>query len=272
MKILKAYDSAKRKPYKPTREDIIRTLPKKDSFKMSGDGVFHTIQGEGPRLGYPITFVRLHFCNLACSWCDTFYTWQKTAPEYWREPWDLLISDLHSRIRDAQAKFNIPKENHIYRTNFTGGEPFIQQDKISKFLSDNTQYYSEVETNGTIMPNDFFFERNSEEKFFFNCSPKLNNSTNPHIARFKPDVIKAIAATKNPIFKFVCSTRKDIEDVLKEYGELISTKYITIMPEGVTKEENAQVYENIMETILEYGLATHPRSQNIMFDGSKRGV
>lgn len=272
MKILKASDSTKRIPYKPSKNDIQKIILKKDEFKMSGDGVFHTIQGEGPRLGYPITFIRLHFCNLACTWCDTFYTWQKTAPEFWTEPWDLPINEVHGAIRKAQHMWGIEETRHIYRVNFTGGEPLIQQDKIISFLSTNPEYYSEIETNGTILPKEFFFERNSQEKFFFNCSPKLASSGNPHIARLKPEVIKLIAKTKNPVFKFVCSDAKDIEDLLREYENLIPFENISIMPEGVTKEENARAYEKMMNTILRLGLATHPRAQNIMFDGSKRGV
>src|SRR5438046_10053865 len=42
---------------------------------LSTDGIFRTIQGEGPRLGRNTCFIRLAGCNLACSWCDTAYTW-----------------------------------------------------------------------------------------------------------------------------------------------------------------------------------------------------
>lgn len=272
-KILKASDSAKRKPYKPTKEDIANLKAKIDEFKMSGDGVFHTIQGEGPRLGYPITFVRLHFCNLACSWCDTFYTWQSTSEEYWKEPWDLPISDLHGRIREAQSKFNIPEERHIYRVNFTGGEPLIQQSKIIRFLKENPKYYAEIETNGTIPPRKELLEMNKQDRVFFNCSPKLASSGNPHLKRYRPKVIETLSQTKGIIFKFVSSQKKDIDDVLEEYGDLITDhSQISIMPEGVTKEQNAESYDRIADYILEKGLATHGRLQNVLYDGAKRGV
>lgn len=42
----------------------------KDSLLLSGDGVFGpTFQGEGPTLGHPCIFVRLHHCNLHCNFC-----------------------------------------------------------------------------------------------------------------------------------------------------------------------------------------------------------
>lgn len=33
-------------------------------LKLSGDGIFYTIQGEGPTMGEPTSFLRLQICNL----------------------------------------------------------------------------------------------------------------------------------------------------------------------------------------------------------------
>lgn len=40
-----------------------------DKFRVSGDGVFYTLQGEGETMGRPCVFLRLHVCNLKCVWC-----------------------------------------------------------------------------------------------------------------------------------------------------------------------------------------------------------
>lgn len=39
--------------------------------------IFHSIQGESSHMGRPCVFVRLAFCNLRCSWCDTAYAFHE---------------------------------------------------------------------------------------------------------------------------------------------------------------------------------------------------
>ena len=36
--------------------------------------IFFSIQGESSHIGQPCIFIRLSFCNLRCSWCDSEYT------------------------------------------------------------------------------------------------------------------------------------------------------------------------------------------------------
>jgi 7-carboxy-7-deazaguanine synthase len=38
---------------------------------------FHSVQGEGVWTGNWMTFLRLQWCNVGCSFCDTKYTWSK---------------------------------------------------------------------------------------------------------------------------------------------------------------------------------------------------
>jgi 7-carboxy-7-deazaguanine synthase len=45
--------------------------------------IFHSIQGESSHIGKPCVFVRLTYCNLRCSYCDTayaFYEGKKMTP------------------------------------------------------------------------------------------------------------------------------------------------------------------------------------------------
>jgi organic radical activating enzyme len=252
--------------YKPTKEEINNLKPVPDTFLVSGDWIFTTIQGEGTRLGKVTTFVRLHKCNLRCSWCDTWYTWKADEKEFWSEPKLLNRTDLRESVFDDQRSKGIDTE--VKRIVFTGGEPMLQQKEIVTWIEENPDFEVEIETNGTILPKE---ELLTNPNVHFNCSPKLDSSGNSKIARFRENALLAISSKPSSCFKFVCSSPQDIEDVLAEYG-FLPREQIWIMPEGVTKEENFVAYEAIRDSLLKYNLQTTPRLQNIIFNGALRGI
>lgn len=257
--------------YEPTTEDLENMKMKPDHFKISGDGVFHTIQGEGSRQGRPITFIRLQHCNLACAWCDAWYTWKSDTEEFWKGARDLHIDSLRGEIIKAQSEVELDElVPHIL---WTGGEPLLQQRNIRKFMERNLDFTAEVETNGIVMPNTYLMEQARNGRVEFNVSPKLISSYNrEEVELVRPKVLRALASIPSTDFKFVCSTPDDIEEVLEVYSEVIPKRQITIMPEGVTKERNQQVYERIMPLILKYGLRTHNRTHTVMFEEAKRKI
>ena len=66
--------------------------------------IFHSLQGEGPTMGTATVFLRLATCNLACSWCDTKYTWDWDQYRYDDE----VISLETSSVRDSILAFDCP--------------------------------------------------------------------------------------------------------------------------------------------------------------------
>lgn len=264
MTILKAQDVSEE--YTPVVSDLENLQVLEDHIKLSGDGVFHTVQWEGDLIGKPTTFIRLHFCNLKCTFCDSWYTWHKKTKEFYNEPKDLLVSQIHNAVRKAQEDKWVPEEKHVYNVCFTGGEPLIQQEKIEKFMREHPEYSVQIETNGTILPSEYLLQNAK-----FNCSPKLASSGNKESIAIKPVILGIINATVKPCFKFVCSSEEDIDEVLVKFS-FLDRENIYIMPEGVTKEENTLVYEKIIGKIIREGLNTTPRLQNIAFDWAKRGV
>lgn len=44
------------------------------TYPIAPNGIYWTIQGEGPLLGKPMRFVRLAGCSVGCPECDTNYT------------------------------------------------------------------------------------------------------------------------------------------------------------------------------------------------------
>ncbi|RMH64731.1 MAG: radical SAM protein [Calditrichaeota bacterium] len=72
--------------------------------------IFHSIQGESRHAGRPCVFIRLTYCNLRCSWCDTPYSFYEGE---WMTP---------ESIMEQVAAFHCPL------VEVTGGEPLMQKE------------------------------------------------------------------------------------------------------------------------------------------------
>ena len=233
-KIQRAFDSYGKtttKEFQDKNRDKLIIHP--DKIKLSGDGVFFTIQGEGPTTGQPAVFCRLHVCNLQCTWCDAWYTWQRETPEFWTESNDYAIPVLAQMLEDAWQCDNKTKKRVV----FTGGEPTLQRNQLTLLLpfliKDKEGWAVEMETNGTLMPTEEMLR-----VIQFNCSPKLENSKNPRELRIKPKVLQALNGV-NTMFKFVVMTEADVEEVERDFVKDIGLdpNKVALMPQGVTTEE-----------------------------------
>lgn len=80
---------------------------KRPSLKISE--IFHSLQGEGSRVGLPTVFIRLTGCPLRCVWCDTEYAFSGGT------------SMSLGQILDATARHGT---RHVC---VTGGEPLAQK-------------------------------------------------------------------------------------------------------------------------------------------------
>lgn len=243
--------------YQPTSEDAQRIRMRSDMLKVSGDGVFFSIQGEGQSLGRSSVFLRLHFCNLNCSWCDTKYTWDKNSREFWQEAQDWSIE---------RAVFEITRFP-VRRLIVTGGEPLLQQRKITDLLQQMPDWDVEIETAGTIAP-----LTELQEQVQFNVSPKLANSGNLKAARYKPQVLCTLNTLPLTTFKFVVHSPTDFEeiDVIVEDAGLDQSKII-IMPEGSTHEEVREHGLMVVEDVKSRGWRLMPRL-HIELWGAERGI
>jgi 7-carboxy-7-deazaguanine synthase len=221
--------------------------------------IFASIQGEGASAGRPSTFVRLALCNLACSWCDTSYTWdwERFDPKQQIAPTD--CSDIVSRV----AEFGV--ENVV----ITGGEPLMQQGALAELGGALVSHGHrvEVETNGTFTPESAFATHVSQ----WNVSPKLANSDNSVDKREVPEALTWFTNSPDAWFKFVIATPDDLDEV----AALASLHGIPIdrtilMPEGTTPTALRDRSRWLAEACADLGYRFSTRL-HILLWGDERG-
>jgi len=95
--------------------------------------IYYSIQGESSRAGLPCVFVRLTYCNLRCSYCDTEYAFHDGK----EMPADLIIEEV--------------KKFHCPLIEITGGEPLFQAESVElmKRLCDES-FDVMLETGGSL--------------------------------------------------------------------------------------------------------------------------
>lgn len=105
--------------------------------------VFLTLQGEGPFTGRPAVFIRLTKCNLACSFCDTYF---ETGEQ-------MFVDSLWDRCAELmRQKFAKNMWSKRVGVVFTGGEPSLQREAVELFLSKygHQFMFQQIETNGIL--------------------------------------------------------------------------------------------------------------------------
>jgi 7-carboxy-7-deazaguanine synthase len=221
--------------------------------------IFHSLQGEGATIGTPSVFLRLALCNLACTWCDTKYTWDWEHYNYSREVIALDARETEERI----LHFGCP---HLV---ITGGEPLLQQKELAPLVTclKGRGFYFEVETNGTIMPSPELASIIDQ----WNVSPKLGTSGNALERRELPMVLEFFRQLPNAYFKFVIVEPSDIEQVcvLRRKYKLAGERII-LMPEGTTTEVLQNRSRWVAEACVREGFRFSMRL-HILLWGDQRG-
>ena len=98
--------------------------------------IFKSMDGEGIRAGFPVTFIRLAGCNLNCSYCDTRYAWEG---DYTCE--ELTPQEIYEKVFKMGCR----------RITLTGGEPLIHEDVDTLLrLLTGGGFDVNIETNGSV--------------------------------------------------------------------------------------------------------------------------
>lgn len=167
------------------------------------DSLFHSLQGEGPLVGRPSHFLRLHGCNLRCRFCDTPRS-QGGSP-----PLPLTCEEALERLLNLHPG----RENLVV----TGGEPLLQREALKDFFQKANPLFStrEIETNGTLSPGEL-----SVMGLRFNVSPKLSGSGIPPQERLIWSVLEEFSSLSRAFFKFVVGSKGEADEALEVVARL----------------------------------------------------
>ncbi len=224
---------------------------------MVSDVFGPTFQGEGPSTGRRAGFVRLGRCNLACSFCDTPYTWR------W-EDHDPSVELTRTTIAGVVADLEAMGVDLVV---VTGGEPLLQQRHLTGLVGEigRRGWECEIETAGTIAPVDDLVALVSR----FNVSPKLANSGNDEAQRYKPAVLEVFEATGKATFKFVVADPADLDEV-QEMVDQCGLGDVWIMPEGTEPAVLLDRGRRLAEEVLSRGWHLTTRLHVLLW-GDERG-
>ena len=232
-----------------------------------GPEIFASLQGEGPSAGMPVAFVRLSRCNLACTWCDTAYTWRFDDSREHRDGlvFDRKVNQVSLDPEDAAARIAALGQKRLV---VTGGEPLLQGSALGDMLAHLPDMTVEIETNGTTKANAHVDIRVDQ----YNVSPKLAHSGNAADLALIPERLDAYAADPRAFFKFVIAQPSDVDEVLAlQRRYRFKPGHVFLMPEGTDSATLREREQWLSALCLEHGFRMSDR-MHIHLYGDARGT
>lgn len=233
-----------------------------------GPEIFASLQGEGPSTGHPVAFVRLSRCNLACTWCDTAYTWRfagDNRPHRDGIAFDRKANQVTLSPQDTAARIAALGQRRLV---ITGGEPLLQAAGLADMLAHLPDMTVEIETNGTVPPPARLDVRVDQ----YNVSPKLAHSGNPPGLALIPERLEAWAADPRACFKFVIASPADVDEVRAlQRRYRIAPGRVYLMAEGTDSATQRERQAWLSQACLTHGFRMSDRL-HIHLYGDTRGT
>ena len=230
--------------------------------------IFVSLQGEGRSAGLHCTFVRLSRCNLACTWCDTAYTWRfegDNRPHRDGVSFERKANQVTLREEEVAEQIMALGGNRLV---ITGGEPLLQGAQLARMVALLKGHKIEIETNGTVAPHPELAPLIDQ----YNVSPKLKHSGNAAEIALLSDRLKDWKNEPKANFKFVISAPEDLTEVLElQATHAIPASRIQLMPEGTTNAAIRARSAWLAPLALDHGLGFSDRL-HIHLYGDTRGT
>lgn len=223
--------------------------------------IFKSIEGEGLRTGAPVTFIRLHGCNLRCEYCDTKYSYGDSPYK------EMTIDEI----------INTVKRLGLIRVTLTGGEPLMNKEAlllVTTLVQEG--FHVNVETNGSISLYDYYVYRNSLKyrlasgSLMFTVDYKsISSGMNKHN---NLNNFNYISMQENDVYKFVVGSSEDLEDMKKvvEFFHLPEKAVIYVSP-VFGQIEAKDIVKYVLENNLE-DVVIQVQLHKIIWDPDQRGV
>jgi 7-carboxy-7-deazaguanine synthase len=188
--------------------------------------IYHSIQGESTSAGRPCVFVRLTYCNLRCTYCDTEYAFYEGE--------DMSVQQVIDEVEKYKCRL----------VEITGGEPLVQMDQCLQLMQNlcDLGYEVMIETGGSLS----IKEIDPRVKIIMDLKC-------PSSGMEKKNLYENLQYLKRTDeLKFVIGNREDYDwtvDVLKKYN--MQDKYIILFSVVFGKLEPVELINWILEDKLD---------------------
>ena len=189
--------------------------------KIKVNEIYYSIQGESSLAGLPCIFIRLTYCNLRCTYCDSEYAFYDGE--------DFTVKEILEKIKKYECNL----------VEVTGGEPLLQSECINLLnkLIDN-KYDVMLETGGSLSIKKV--PQNVKKIIDFKCPSSGMEQKNLW------EIINDIS--ENDEVKFVIGDRTDFDwaiNKIKEYD--IENKCLILFSSVFSEIE----YQTVVEWMLD---------------------
>lgn len=189
--------------------------------------IFSSIEGEGIRAGYPVTFIRLYGCNLHCSYCDTRYSCE--GGDFKK----MSVDEILEQVADLG----------FHRVTLTGGEPLIHKDVNDLIMALlKADYELNIETNGAVYIAPYV---HSTKTIITLDYKSISSGENGSMWLSNIPILR-----KRDVLKFVVGSQEDLDDMRRIITEKHPMCNIYVSP-VFGKIEPKAIVEYIKEHKLE---------------------